>query len=227
MTGLPPELLAKQKIQEAMRRHGRSVFGADGNLRADAAAEMSNGNVLLGEYLDLSIVPFAEDPYGSDHCIALGKLASYMMELPERMGGFPDGTFQKHDYRVIHAVAMLYCTGRHKQYGDLEGYAARSAKIADAYFQDYGGGATYWSKAEVREEICRLIYKHNDPAEIKIDKRLQVLSDALTFELARLAPNTVEGLRILKEHVKPDRFFLGFSKNEDNFRTWMKYRGWK
>ena len=77
------------------------------------------------------------------------------------------------------------------------------------------------------DEVCRLIVKHDDPRAIDEDKRLQVFNDARRYEMARLHPNTSEGLKILREFCGPEKFYTGFAKDKTNLRAWMLKRGWK
>lgn len=204
-------------------RMSKSAFTADGRLRNE---ELAKGQFSLGEYLDLSSIPWAPDPYGSDHSQWLSRLVDYMSELPEKLGGVVGGPLDKHDRLVLHATSMLYCVGRK----DSEHrYNERSAAFADTYFRS-GAGSTWASsgdKERIREDVCRLIYMHNDPRAIREDKRLQLFADACRYELARISPNTLEGTLLLKEHIKPDLFFTGWAQSKDNFRAWMVTRGWK
>jgi hypothetical protein len=106
-------------------------------------------------------------------------------------------------------------------------FAERSATYADRYLRSGAASNTSWSKEHVRDEVCRLILKHADERAIADDKRLQVFNDARRYELTRLYPNTSEGLKILREHCSPDKFYSGFAKEKANLRAWMLKRGWK
>ncbi len=220
-----PEQLAQLKIKNEMAaRVNTSIYDAGGRLNQGAAMALSDGQVSLGEYLDMSTIPFAPDPHGSDHATWLGRLVVYIAQLPESVGGIVGGPLSNHDVKILHAVGMLYACGKAQ---GAEGYEARSAAIADKYFREGGGARTYWSTQEVREEVCRLIYKHNDEREIGTDKRLQVFSDACRFETSRLAPNTAEGMALIRERCDPRFFITGWAKDKANFRGWMIARGWK
>ena len=214
---------ALQRMMDAkMQSMTRSAFTQDGRLRHE---DMASGRVSLGEYLDLSGIDWAPEPYGSEHCQWLSRLVDYLSELPEKLGGIVGGPLSMHDRKVLHCVSMLYCVGRKD--GETN-YAARSAAFADRYLRaGAGAGTAYWSKEEVREDVCRLIYRHNDPEAIRTDKRLQVFADVCRYELARIAPNTPEGITLLKEQVKPELFYTGWAQSKDNFRQWMVTRGWK
>lgn len=219
------EQAATLKLQkELSKRTSQSIFDRSGNLDIRRANELSEGYIGLGEYLHLDTVPWASEPFGSEHCQHLSRLVEYMAQLPESWGGVVGGPLDKHDQKVLHAVAMLYATG--KKHG-LEGYEARSAAIADQYFRQGGGSGTYWSKSEVREDVCRLLYSHNRREDIETDKRLQVFSDALRYEMTRLEPNTARGMAVLKEFCRPESFYMGWSKDRANLRAYMVSRGWR
>jgi hypothetical protein len=211
---------ADQRMKAEMNRLSHSAFTQDGRLRDEG----QRSQVSLGEYLDLGGIPWAPDPYGADHCQNLSRLVDYMTELPETWGGVVGGPLNLHDRKVMHVVSMLYCTGRTQ--GE-HNYSQRSAAFADQYLRAGAGANTYWGKESVREEVCRLIYKHNDPEMIRTDKRLQIFADACRYDLARIAPNTLEGQLLLEEHIKPDLFYTGWAKSKDNFRAWMVTRNWK
>lgn len=228
-----PEQIAKMATKRELDRRGtRSIFGADGKLDEQTARGMASsgsGDVYLGEYLHLTGLPFAPDPDGSEHCIQLSRLVEYMATITEKFGGV--GPFSAHDQKVLHAVAMLYCTARHQSsaYPDdpRDQWVEQSAANAETFFRQGGGDGTYWGKDEVRKDVCSLIYRHRNPQDIASDKRLQVFADAVRFETARYSPNTEQGLDLLKERIVPDLFHTGWAKDKANFRQWMIYRGWK
>lgn len=229
---LSPEQRAELSIQREMdRRTNTSIFDPSGNLRmGEAQARATKGEVYLGEYLHIGSIPWAPDPYGSEHCVALSRLVEYMASLPGQVGGF--GPFDAHDTKVLHAVAMLYCVGmgsfgRDEPPAGVEGYEERSAAYAEKFFRSGGGDGTYWSKESVREETCRLIFQHNREDAIRSDKRLQVFADAVRYETTRLKQNTGEGMALLQERCTPDKFFQGWAKDKANFRGYMLFRGWR
>ncbi len=228
-----PEQIAKMATQRELDRRGtRSIFDASGKLDERTAMGMAAsgaGDVFLGEYLHLTGLPFAADPDGSEHCIQLSRLVEYMATITEKFGGL--GPFSAHDGKVLHAVAMMYCTGRQRSsfYPDdpKDQWVEQSARNAETFFKNGGADGTYWNKDEVRTEVCRLIYAHRNAQDIAGDKRLQVFADAVRFETARYFPNTAEGLGVLKERWSPDLFVTGWAKDKANARQWMIYRGWK
>lgn len=229
---MPDEIMFAATQREIGRRTTRSIFQADGRLDEQTARGMvasGQGDISLGEYLHLTGVQWAPDPDGSEHCIWLSRLVEYMAQLPEKFGGV--GPFSTHDQKVLHAVAMLYCTGRQTfswcQDDPTLKWEEQSARKAEVFFQNGGGDGTYWARDEVRKDVCNLIYRHRNPQDIASDKRLQVFADAVRFETARYWPNTEEGLNILRERVNPDLFHLGWAKDKANFRGWMIARGWK
>lgn len=219
---------AENKIEREMqRRTSTSVFDGSGELKREHAQSLSHdGQVYLGEYLHIAGVEWAPEPNGSDHCAWLARLVEYIAKLPpdNTFGGIVGGPLNDRTAKILHAVAMLYCTGMRE---GIQGYEARSAARADKFLREGGGSGTMWNTDTVREEICGLIYKHNDPREIAADKRLQVFEDALRYETVRFFPNTGEGLALLKERCKPELFHTGWAKSKDNFRQWMVTRGWK
>lgn len=233
------EAAEKQIAREMQRRTETSIFDARGGLReSEARSRTKDGDLYLGEYLHLAGIEWAPDPDGSDHCTWLSRLVEYMAKLPPGWGGIVGGPFDVHEQKVLHAVAMLYCTGKRdgsgrsggllngvSKGGGVQGYEARSAKLADEFFRNGGGSGTYWGKPEVRDEVCGLIYKHNDPREILADKRLQVFQDALRYETVRLHPNTGEGMALLKERCKPELFKTGWAADRANLRGYMISRG--
>lgn len=223
------EQAAQAKIQREMsKRVNTSIFGRDGQLDASRARDLSEGHVGLGEYLDMGRIPYPPAPDGSDHAAKLAVLVGYLAQIPVKgpyvSGGVVGGPLDKHDQMVLKAVAHLYMVGKKD---GLEGYAERSAAFADKFFREGGGAGTYWAKQSVREETCRLIYHHDRPESIREDKRLQVFADACRYELCRLAPNTGEGMLMLKEQWKPELFYTGWAADKANARTWMINRGWK
>jgi hypothetical protein len=222
---LSPQQRAELKLQSEMKkRTSTSIFRGDGQLNAEVARDMSEGHVYLAEYLDMGRIPYPEDPHGAEHASHLARLAEYMAQLPGHLGGVIGGPLDVHDQKILHAMSMLYCVGRGQ---GPDGYEARSAAFADEFFRGGGGAGTYWGKQSVREEVCRLIFKHTDENEIRIDKRLQVFADAVRYETVRLSPNTTIGIQLLKDLCKPEQFHMGWSRDKANFRTYMMSRGWK
>jgi hypothetical protein len=218
-------------MDNVIARHtSQSIFDARGDLKREAA-ERAHGDVGFGEYLHIASIPWAPEPNGAEHCQWLSRLVEYMAELPSEWGGL--GPCDKHDRKVLHAVAMLYSVGK----GNLgvvgepplgeEGYAARSAAFAERFFREGGGAHTYWSKDNVREDVCRLIFSHADARAVREDRRLQVFADGLRYETVRLAQNTPEGLALLRERCRPEQFYSGWAKAKENFRSWMQTRGWR
>ena len=209
-----------------------SHFAEDGSLR-----EEHRSQVVLAEYLHLAGVQWAADPDGSDHCEWLSRCCEYLAGMPEGWGGVVGGPMSPHDVKVLHATAMLYCTGRTSpSSGPIDSareevFAGQSAANAERFFREGGGYNTYFGREDVREDVCRLIYRFGqrfrDRGMISSDKRLQVLSDCVDFEVARYAPNTGEGMRLIRERFIPERTYTGFAKSKDNFRAWMRTRGWK
>lgn len=223
------EQQAERAIRQVERRAQHSIFDDRGQLRPGSSPD---GDITLGEYLQLDSIPWAPEPDGAEHSQQLARLVAYMASLPETLGGVVGGPCSPHDQKVLYACAMLYAVGKgslgtqNPPFG-ATGFEARSAAFAERFFREGGGAGTYWNKDMVREEVCRLIFKHNDRREIEVDKRLQVFADALAYESVRVKPNTPEGLAYIREHYKPDTCYLGWSKSRDNLRGWMTYRGWR
>lgn len=209
--------------REIEAKASRSMFSRDGRLRHDLEGQLGS-SIHLGEYLQIGDVPYAPEPWGSEHATNLARLAEYMASLPGNMGGVVGGPLAKQDQKILYCVATLYAVGRAQ--GEAN-FAERSAAYADKYLRSGAASNTSWSKEEVRDEVCRLIVKHDDPRAIDEDKRLQVFNDARRYEMARLYPNTAEGLKIIREHCSQDKFYTGFAKDKANFRAWMLKRGWK
>ena len=230
---LARELRAREKMSRVLGQHtGSSIFGRGGELNRERALEMSQGHARIGDYLDMGRIPFPPEPYGQDHASNLVRIAEYMAQLPGTWGGIVGGPLSEHDVKVIHAAAMLYTVGRDQDVTTtdaraLEGFARRSADYADKFFREGGGAGTYWSKDGVREETCRMIVMHTRPDEVAVDKRLQVFSDALRYELCRFSQNTAAGMLLLQEEWKPEKFFSGWAREKANARQYMLYRGWK
>lgn len=215
-------------VDEVLRREieskaGRSMFSRDGRLRHDLEGQVGS-SIHLGEYLQIGDVPYAPDPWGSDHATNLARLSEYMASLPEKMGGVVGGPLAQQDQKILYAVAMLYAVGRAQ--GEAN-FAERSAAYADRFLRSAAASNTAWAREDVRDEVCRLILKHDDPRAIVEDKRLQVFNDARRYEMARLYPNTSEGLKILRDYCAPEKFYSGFAKDKTNLRAWMLKRGWK
>ncbi len=211
----------------------QSAFDERGRLKESFQGDPS---VSMGEYLHLGSIPWPPAPNGSDHAEHLTRLVEYIArEIGPKYGGLDGMPFDVHTQKVLHAVGMLYAVGKGSM-GEpgqeplgVEGYEARSASYAERYFRDGGGVGTYWSKDVVREDVCRLILRHNDEREIKLDKRLQVFADARRYELARIDPNGTDGksLAMLKREWVREKFYLGWSQDDANRRTYMITRGWK
>jgi hypothetical protein len=216
---------------EMERRTQATIFDERGQLKHDAASLAHTGQISMGAYMQLDSIPWAPEPNGSDHAIKLGRLVEYMGTLPGPFGGVVGGPLDRDDQLALNAVATFYMVGQ----GDMgkgevrgfPGYAERSAAFADQFLRGEGARATPWGTVEMRETVCRLIVKHNDEREIKLDKRLQVFADAVRYELCRLEPNTAPGMRLLKEHWKPETFHMGWSRDKANARAYMISRGWK
>ena len=220
--------MSQNNIESALKRElqqqaGRSMFGRDGRLRNELEGNVG-GNIHLGEYLQLGEIPFAPDPWGSDHATNLARLVEYMASLPGKMGGVVGGPLSKDDQKILYCVATLYAVGIAQGENN---FAERSAAYADKYLRGGSASNTAWSKEHVREEVCRLILKHADSRAIAEDARLQVFNDARRYEMSRLQPNTAAGLKNLREHCSPDKFYSGFAKDKANLRAWMLKRGWK
>jgi hypothetical protein len=186
------------------------------------------------------MIPFAPDPDGSDHCTNLARLAEYMAHLDQKHGGL--GPLDVRDQRILHAVGMLYCVGKGTMQNDglvnvkgsslaepfgEKGYEARSAAFAEKFFRNGGAMGTIWGKQDQWQDVCHLVALHNDERAIKEDVRLQIFADARRLELARLFPNTGEGLALIQREWLPEKFYMGWSKDKMNARTWMKTRGWR
>lgn len=216
-----------QKLnREIAAQAGTSLFSRDGRLRHELEDRVGgDGNIHLGEYLQLGDIPYAPDPWGSDHATNLARLSEYMASLPGIRGGVVGGPLSLQDQKILYAVATLYAVG--KAQGDDDRFAERSAAYADSYLRSSAASNTAWARQDIREEVCRLILKHDDQREIANDKRLQVFSDARRYEMTRLNPNTSAGLATLREACAPDKFYTGFAKDRVNLRTWMLRRGWK
>lgn len=236
------EQYAKQKIdREINRRANVSIYSPGGQLRMETAQDLvanGGGTVAMGEYLSIGEIPYPADPYGSEHAVKLARLVEYIAQLPGNLGGVVGGPLDADDQKVLHAVAMLYTVGMNPdatQGGlliargafQLQGYEARSATFAERFIRGIGASGTGWAKEKIRDDVCRLILRHNDKQAITEDKRLQVFSDAVRYETARLQPNTAEGLALLRERCSVDKFITGWAKDKANFRTWMQTRGWR
>ncbi len=238
---LTPEQRAELKIKREMSaRTSQSIYDSRGNLDHATAQRLSGGSVELGEYLDLAMISFPPDPDGSDHAIHLSRLTGYIAKLPSGANGQPDwggitgGPLSDHDTKVLYAVATLYAVGRQTRSDaklveeGRQGYEERSAAHADVFLRTGGGQGTYWAISEVREEVCRLIYKCNDADEIRSDKRLQVFEDARRYETVRYSPNTGDGMSLLLARCKVELYHSAWAKNKENFRGYMiSIGGWK
>lgn len=226
------------------RRAAQSMFDQSTGRLLNQRAQQA-GTISFGEYLDLGLVPWAPDPFGSEHCTNLARLVEYMGGLGEKYGGF--GPFEAYDLKCLYAASILYAIGIAQGQGGGGGrgealgaeacrrlavpgaYEARSAFLAEQFFRNGGGVNTYWAKPEVREETCRLIFRHNDPRALEGDPRLKVFADGRRYELARLNPNDESGesMLMLQREWVPELFHQGWAKEKSNARGWMITRGWK
>lgn len=177
----------------------------------------------------LSNITWPKAPFDFNHAKDLAKLAEHIASLKENEGGVVGGPLNEADQKILWAVAMFHELGRvgnGEENADSRHVGAVSARIADTILRDGSAQGTIWEKSEVRDEVCRLVYRHADANEAREDKRLQVFQDAERLEGVRFGVKTAMGLAYIKEQCKPDLFFTGFGKEITNLRKYMKFKGW-
>ena len=85
-----------------------------------------------------------------------------------------------------------------------------------------------WHQQDMIDEVAWLIANHDLSAkELPSDFRLQALWDADSYEAARFAPGTVEGLKVFRERTRSERLCTAWAKEAANKRVWLNHRGWK
>lgn len=178
----------------------------------------------------LSNITWPMAPFDFNHAKDLAKLAEHIGSLHEREGGVIGGPLTEQDQKILWAVAIFHELGRAGDGGEasaeVHAMAPRSARIADTIMRDGSAAGTIWEKAEVRDEVCRLVYRQADREAAREDKRLQVFQDAERLEGVRFGVKTPMGLAYIKEQCRSELFFTGFGKDITNLRKYMRFKGW-
>lgn len=151
--------------------------------------------------------------YGYDHARNTSRLAAHIasyLGLSER------------DISIVKAAGLFHDIGRlepwHKEDRD---HAFRSASFAEEYMKK---DPEWWAQRDLHEEICRLIAQHSLSGEAPRDPRAIALYDADCMEAARIAPNTIEGAKLMKQRMS--QLQTEWARHSEHQQRWRTYRGW-
>lgn len=162
----------------------------------------------------LENIQWGEDPFGYDHARQTSKLAVHIAEGLGLTG---------RDLKIVQAAGLFHDIAREGPWQQPDpGHALRCANVAEDLMRK---DPEWWSQKDLHQEICTLIAQHNLDGEIPTDPRAQALWDADSYEAARFAPNTREGLEILKKRL--ERLSTQWAKLAEHQRRWRDNRGWK
>jgi hypothetical protein len=154
-------------------------------------------------------------PYDYYHHKFTMQLAIYIAE------GFEgDMKLSHQQLKVLKTAAFLHDLGREAPWQkDDPGHAMRGAEIARKLLVE----SPLWSERETIDDVCKLIANHS-LNKLPEGPLLTALHDAECFESARFAPNTHEGIAIMRERMS--KVVLQWSKNPEHQARWRKNRGW-
>lgn len=185
--------------------------------RLMAAAEANAQRSVALEHVDLREVPWSPiAEYGYQHCQETSMLAHHI----GRIVGLDDKALKS-----IKAAALLHDLGRTQPWQATDpGHGARSADLAVEFLRKQE--ATRLNK-EFIDDVGWLIAHHDLSGEKPSDLRLQCLWDADSYEAARLAPGTPEGLKVFRARTSNDRLCTDWAKDTNNKKVWLAHRGWR
>lgn len=179
------------------------------------AAQMNNQRVGdIAGASSLENITWGEDPFGYDHARQTSRLAVHIAEGLGVTG---------RDLQIVKAAGLFHDIVRQGPWQQPDpGHAMRCAVAAEEFMCK---DPEWWSQKDLHQDICKIIAQHNLEGEMPTDPRAQALWDADSYEAARFAPNTREGLEILKKRL--DNLCTQWAKLAEHQRRWRDNRGWK
>jgi hypothetical protein len=180
------------------------------------AANQQRAGTLPG--LDLRDVTWPEvEHYGYQHGQEVSMLAHYVGEFL----GLPKNVLER-----VKLAGLLHDLGRETPWQVADpNHRLRSADLAVRFLRSQN---EVWHQHELIDEVGWLITNHDlSSKELPTDPRLQALWDADSYDAARLAPGTSEGLKIFRERTRAERLCSAWAKEVVNKRVWLNHRGWK
>lgn len=133
--------------------------------------------------------------------------------------GFPD--VRPRELQVLRTAAFLHDLGRERNWRMADpGHQERSARMANEVLR----ASPLWSNSDLVDEMCALIAKHTLPGRPVSPSEI-VLHDAECFESARFAPDTREGIEIMRARM--GACVTPWGQLLEHQRRWRATRGWK
>lgn len=185
-------------------------------LLARAEANRARTSTLPG--LDLRDVEWSPvEHFGYPHSQEVSMLAHYIGEFL----GLPKNVLER-----VKLAGLLHDLGRQTPWQTPDPHHnQRSADLAVRFLRSQ---SEVWHQQDLIDEVAWLIANHDLSAkELPSDPRLQALWDADSYDAARLAPGTVEGLKVFRERTRSERLCTAWAKEAANKRVWLNHRGWK
>jgi len=167
--------------------------------------------------LDLRDVTWSEvEHYGYSHGQEVSMLAHYVGQWL----GLSQNVLER-----VKLAGLLHDVGRQTTWQVPDpNHNQRSADAAVRFLRSQG---ELWHQQDLIDEVAWLIANHDLSAkELPTDHRLQALWDADSYDAARLAPGTPEGLKVFRERTRAERLCTAWAKQRDNKQVWLKHRGW-
>lgn len=188
---------------------------------ANAENQLRAGGVPGGDRL--WAIPWPSLPhYGYDHGRMCSQLAAYLGQWLG-LGG--------EDLTVLKGAAFLHDLGRAAPHGVADpSHAERGAEAARALLLT---DPDWRSQSRVIDRVCAAIARHRLPplgAPVgslrppEGDLVMVALWDADALEGARIAPQTAEGMAVLRGRA--DQLLTPWAKDAANQRRWRQFRGW-
>jgi hypothetical protein len=185
-------------------------------LLARAEANQQRSGTLPG--LDLRDVTWSEvEHYGYQHGQEVSMLAHYVGEFL----GLPKNVLER-----VKLAGLLHDIGRENPWQVADpNHRLRSADLAVRFLRSQN---EVWHQQDLIEEVGWLITNHDLSSKtLPTDPRLQALWDADSYDAARFAPGTSEGLKIFRERTRTERLCSSWAKEVANKRVWLNHRGWR
>jgi len=128
------------------------------------------------------------------------------------------------DLEAVKIAALLHDIGREQPWQAADPYhGRRSAELAGKLLR---GSDEFRSRHSIVEKVEELIGRHSlHTTQLPDDPRLRAMWDADSYESARFAPNTVEGLKLFQSRTST--LCTPWARERQNKKTWLHYRGWR